>query len=99
MDDTLIAIQLRERAEVEVQRKILALIFSKPLEQFTSIPKDWGHCSHVDYQTDKMWPDLERETMPMIGNLVGHLANQKKNPVDVCIVRRSGVFSVVVQTE
>lgn len=99
MNDTISALHLQNRAEAEVQGKILALVFSKPLEQLVAIPKEWKQCSHVDLQTDKLWPDMEREITPMVGNLVSYLAHRGKIPVDVCVVRSHGVFSLVVRTE
>lgn len=98
MTDIHTTIRLRERAEASVQKRILSLVFSKPLEQLVSIPKDWKECSHVDFQTDKLWPESENEVMPMVGNLVSYLADRKKVPVDICVVRTHGMFSLVVRT-
>lgn len=92
------AIAVRERAESRVKDVILALVFAKPLEQHVAFPKDWDKCSHVDFQTDKLWPDLFLELPPMIANLVGHIAHRNQTPIDVCIVRSHGVFSLVVRT-
>lgn len=98
MTDVLAKIEMRKNAEAKVREKLLLLALSKPLEQLSKFP-DWENCSHVDLQTDKLWPDVSYELPTMINSLVGYVASKEKIPIDVCIVRISDVFALVVRTE
>lgn len=95
-NDVAARVEARQRAESVVRERLLALVFSKPLETFTTIPKGWK-CTHVDYATQDLWPDLERELMPMLNSLISSLAYRNRVPTDVCVVRAPGRFCIVVQ--
>lgn len=96
MNEILTGITQQERKEKRIKDAILALVFSKPFEQLCVYPA-WSKCMHVDIKTDQLWPDLHNELPPMISSLVGALAQRNVTPIDVCIVRSHGLFSLVVK--
>jgi hypothetical protein len=96
MNEVLHNLEMRRRADADMTLKLLALVFSKPLEQYNKFP-DWNNCNHVTLEITTQWPNAERELMPMLNCLAGNLVSKCRTPEDICIVRKSGTFSVCVK--
>lgn len=94
----LVELQRFSMRERQVMLELLVLVFGKPLEQFVSIPIAWNNCTHTDFECADPWPPEDILT-PIVNNIVGSLVHKNKRPVDVAIVRRAGVWSLVVRHE
>lgn len=96
MLDKIHEIEMRRRAEASMTLKLLALVFIKPLITHTEFP-EWPNCLHIDMKVDNEWPDTERELIPMLNSLVGSLIHKVREPIDICILRRDGLFCICVR--
>lgn len=91
------AIQHQERSEARIKEELLVLLMSKQVKFLSEIPQDWEHCTHVDMQPDADFMEPER-LRAVLNTLVGYLAHSGRHPVDVCAVKNSEVYSIVVRT-